>query len=121
MLAHPPGRREAGEALLAACSTDLESGAAGLFRLHYLLLPCEAGATLCAKRVACAEELLAPMLPGGAVASAAAAPLPPAVTSAVAEQLARVPLEQLEPLRLSNRCNETVEVCSAFAGVMYAV
>lgn len=114
LLARPASCRDAGEALLAACSTDLESGAAGLFRLHYLLLPCEPGAgqpaALCAKRVACAEELLAPMLPAGADASAAVVPLPPAVASAVTAQLARVPLEQLEPLRLSNRCCETVEV-----------
>ena len=104
----------AGEALLATCTTDLESGAAGLFRLHYLLLPCAAAGqppALCAKRVACAEELVPPLLAAGPGGAAEAAPLPPAVAEAVAGQLGRVPLEaRLDPLALSSRCSDTVEV-----------
>ncbi|KAL4442076.1 hypothetical protein ABPG77_011337 [Micractinium sp. CCAP 211/92] len=104
--------RTAGEGLLASSSTDLESGAAGLLRLHYLLLPCERGAgrptTLCAKRLASAEELLAPLLPAG---EAGTAELPPAVAAAVSAQLAAVPLaEKLDPLALSSRCSEVVEM-----------
>jgi hypothetical protein len=113
----------AGEALLAFSTTDLECGRTGLFRLHYLLLPCgggEAGAgggrpaALVAKRLASADELAAPLLapaasPGGA--GAAAAPPSAAVAEAVAGQLARVPLsEQLDPLALSSRCGEMIEV-----------
>jgi hypothetical protein len=103
------------EALLACSSTDLESGTAGLFRLHYLLLPCPAScdqpAALLAKRVASAEELLAPVLQASnGMALQGAAALSPAVAEAVASQLALVPLEQLDPLALSSRSNETVEV-----------
>lgn len=111
----PTPASAAGEALLATCTTDLESGAAGLFRLHYLLLPCEPYASrppaLCAKRLACAEELLAPLLGAQVVSLAEAAPPPPAVAEAVAAQLARVPLQaRLDPLALSSRCGDTIEV-----------
>ena len=103
-----------GEALLATCTTDLESGAAGLFRLHYLLLPCGAAGqppALCAKRVACAEELVPPLLAAAPETPAGTAPLPPAVAEAVAGQLGKVPLEgRLDPLALSSRCRDTVEV-----------
>lgn len=103
-----------GEALLATCTTDLESGAAGLFRLHYLLLPCGAAGqppSLCAKRVACAEELVPPLLAAAPEAPVGTAPLPPAVAEAVVGQLGRVPLEaRLDPLSLSSRCCDTVEV-----------
>ncbi|KAL4427862.1 hypothetical protein ABPG75_001951 [Micractinium tetrahymenae] len=107
--------RASGEALLASSSTDLESGAAGLLRLHYLLLPCQPSsgrpAALCAKRVASAEELLAPLLHAGEPAQAGVAELPPAVAAAVAGQLAAVPLaERLDPLALSSRCSEVVEM-----------
>lgn len=107
--------RTAGEALLASSSTDLESGAAGLLRLHYLLLPCEPGAgrptALCAKRLASAEELLAPLMPAG---EASTAELPPAVAATVSAQLAAVPLaEKLDPLALSSRCSEVAEVGAA--------
>lgn len=99
-------------------TTDLECGAAGLLRLHYLLLPVEASAgrppALCAKRVACAEELLTPLVAppsGEGVAAGAGAPMAPAVAEAVARQLAAVPLsEQLDPLALSSRSGEVVEV-----------
>ncbi|PSC68125.1 hypothetical protein C2E20_8288 [Micractinium conductrix] len=110
--------RSSGEALLCQSTTDLESGAVGLLRLHYLVLPCEGGAgrppSLCARRVACAEELLAPLMPAGAEAAdgseGGAAALPPAVAAAVAGQLAAVPLaEALDPLALSSRCVEIVE------------
>lgn len=103
-----------GEALLATCTIDLESGAAGLFRLHYLLLPCGAAGqppSLCAKRVACAEELVPPLLAAAPEAPVGIAPLPPAVAEAVAGQLGRVPLEaRLDSLSLSSRCCDTVEV-----------
>lgn len=71
--------------------------------------------SLCARRVACAEELLAPLMPAGAEAAdgseGGAAALPPAVAAAVAGQLAAVPLaEALDPLALSSRCVEIVEV-----------
>lgn len=107
--------RASGEALLVSSSTDLESGAAGLLRLHYVLLPCEPSAgrpaALCAKRVASAEELLSPLLPAG---GACTAELPPAVTAAVTAQLAELPLaEQLDPLALSSRSSEVVEVGAA--------
>ena len=39
-----PPCRSSGEALLCQSTTDLESGAVGLLRLHYLVLPCEGGA-----------------------------------------------------------------------------
>lgn len=103
-----------GEALLATCTTNLESGAAGLFRLHYMLLPCGASGqppALCAKRVACAEELVLPLLAASPEVPASTTPLPAAVAEAVAGQLGRVPLEaRLDPLSLSSRCSDTVEV-----------
>lgn len=100
-------------------------------------MPCEAGAgpggssqacdsaggtgmspLLCAKRVASAEELLAPLLEPQPAAAAAPVPsLPPAVAEAVAAQLGRVPLEaRLDPLALSSRCGEIVEVSAMQAG-----
>jgi hypothetical protein len=117
----------AGEALLAFSTTDLECGRTGLFRLHYLLLPCGGGdagagagaggcrpAALVAKRLASADELAAPLLAPAAPPAgkaAAAAPLSAAVAEVVAGQLARVPLsEQLDPLALSSRCGEMIEV-----------
>ena len=119
-----PARSAGGEALLASSTTDLESGAAGLFRLHYLLLPCApapgAPPALLAKRVASAEELLAPPLLGAAAAAAggeAVAAPAPAVAEAVAAAVGRVPLEpRLDPLALSGRCVETVEVQGLGAG-----
>lgn len=117
----PPLCSAAGEALLASSTTDLETGAAGLFRLHYLLLPCTDGESssdggaapaLCAKRVASADELVPPLL--AAEAAAPAALLPPALAEAVAGQLGAVPLEaRLDPLALSSRCRDTIEVGAA--------
>eukprot|EP00887_Chlorella_sp_A99_P002346 scaffold10.g2346.t1 len=102
--------REAGEVLVASSTTDLDSGAPGLFRRHYLLQPCATGPAqppmLWASKLASAEEVVRH---GALWGSADEAEVPAAVRQSVLGQLAKVLVaEALAPEQLTSRCHETL-------------
>jgi hypothetical protein len=92
---------------------DLHSGASGLFRFHYMLVPAQnsSGPAFCAVRMASIEELAphsAPMLRNGGIGKQAAPPA--AVVAAVESLLGKVPEEPNKVCPHSSRVHETIEM-----------
>ena len=85
--------RDGNEALIATSTANLDTARQGLFKQHYLLLPCEGEAgrqpALWVAKLAGAEEVIPPGLP---TTGQAEEEVPGAIRQAVCGQLGKVPM-----------------------------